>query len=688
MKGKKFTRIFRCLELKFKNKRAPFSSVSEKMQGNFVSKALWGVALVLAFFAVFSAVSVFADSGDFKPMSHGINVYLITTGNDWSTIETFTETFNFTITNTGDPVNPGNITHVNITVWNGTFAQYIVNSSTIFDPTDWSHTTINDSNGNILIIMWNTSTNPIIPNTNKSFWFDAQAPSVSANTTATWNINTMDDLNGTAAESKSTLVINDDIPPTSTITEPLNNTHWRNPIIVNGTASDPQSGVQYVEFCYAIVGNAYTCVTASGTTSWTYSWTPSANDIYNIDSRATDNLNNTEALGGALTITYDTVAPSFINSSAVPDHISPNASPGAGDNTSINATANDRLSGTLFYSFEVRNSASVLIKESGTVTGTNNTMVSWIWNGTDSNNNFVSEGYYNITISVWDLAGNNNTNHPTGGYNITVDNTYPIISNLQPSGTITDTTPILSLNTNEVTTCYYSNVSISNATNIFANTSSTFHDQQLELPYGTYTYYVKCLDSAQNDANASTTFTIQSPTPPIGETSGGGGGGFLPTGGKVFVNAPPSLETIPTLFAKVGKLFTYQVSADDPNDDPLTFSDDTILFNIGKENGIISFIPAESQIGSHKITITVSDGKLEASTSFILVIEPAEEETAPTVETLGPTGLFTFARASWIAALIIALVLGYITYRYYTKKKYGTSEPEEEVQPSEPSLLG
>ncbi|HIJ98320.1 TPA: hypothetical protein H1005_00040 [archaeon] len=684
MKGKKFTKISRCLELKFENKKVP----------------LWGVALAFSFFVVLSAIVVFADGG-VSENSHDPAINLLTTGNDNWTVETFVENFNFTVAN---PFGPDSIVAINVTVWNGTVAQFTVNNSTISDPVDWSHTTIQDGSGNILIIMWNTSANPIDTGEQLSFWFDAQAPLVSANTTASWLVETLDNVNGTGSATRPSTIINDDIPPTSTITAPLNNTHWRNPIIVNGTASDPQSGVQYVQFCFFEDGVGITCVNATGTTSWTYSWTPTNNNLYNITSSATDNLNNSAALccGQWLYVTYDTVAPG-IQYLGWTGSFSPGVNDGWQDTANLSVFANDSLSPTLSYFFTVYDSANNFVTSSGNPiifanVSESGTWAYWIWNGTNINGTMMPEGNYTYNFSVTDLAGNVNysvSNYPP----IFLDNTPPILSNIQPSGTIGDTTPILSLNTadnsNDFSTCLWSNITTSSYSNMssFANSTGFYHEQQLELPYGTYTYYLSCRDFAFNWANATTTFTIQPPPPPppLGGTSVGGGGS-LPTGGKVYVNAPPSIETIPTLFAKVGKLFTYQVSADDPNDDPLTFKDDTPLFAIGKETGLIAFVPKEADIGSHKITITVSDGKLETSASFILVVEPSGEEAAPQVvlETpAGPTGLFTFARASWIGALIVALVLGYVTYRYYTKKKYGDGEEEIPVVPSEeePSIL-
>lgn len=57
-------------------------------------------------------------------------------------------------------------------------------------------------------------------------------------------------------------------------------------------------------------------------------------------------------------------------------------------------------------------------------------------------------------------------------------------------------------------------------------------------------------------------------------------------------------------------LFYFNVSNNvtDVDNDPLLFYDNTTLFNINENTGIIAFTPTNSQIGNHSVKISVSDG--------------------------------------------------------------------------------
>ncbi|MDI6708628.1 MAG: PKD domain-containing protein, partial [Candidatus Thermoplasmatota archaeon] len=86
------------------------------------------------------------------------------------------------------------------------------------------------------------------------------------------------------------------------------------------------------------------------------------------------------------------------------------------------------------------------------------------------------------------------------------------------------------------------------------------------------------------------------------------------------LNTPPVIDPIENQTATVGIEFNLQVTASDPDGDALTFSEDTNLFDIDPATGLISFVPAESDVGTHIITITVSDGSESASTTFTLTV--------------------------------------------------------------------
>ncbi len=86
-------------------------------------------------------------------------------------------------------------------------------------------------------------------------------------------------------------------------------------------------------------------------------------------------------------------------------------------------------------------------------------------------------------------------------------------------------------------------------------------------------------------------------------------------------NARPAITAVPDTFAYEDSLYYYKVSAADTDTmDNLVFSDNTALFDISPDSGIISFTPVNNNVGQHNITIYVNDGLLMDSTSFLLTV--------------------------------------------------------------------
>ncbi len=85
---------------------------------------------------------------------------------------------------------------------------------------------------------------------------------------------------------------------------------------------------------------------------------------------------------------------------------------------------------------------------------------------------------------------------------------------------------------------------------------------------------------------------------------------------------PPRIQSINDTTAIEDSLFVMQVTAADSNAaDSLLFSDDTPLFDINSQTGLISFTPENSDVGTHEITIFVTDGISKDSTQFELTIQ-------------------------------------------------------------------
>ncbi|MCL4498801.1 MAG: Ig-like domain-containing protein, partial [Chloroflexi bacterium] len=97
--------------------------------------------------------------------------------------------------------------------------------------------------------------------------------------------------------------------PSSSISAPANGSSINgSSYTVKGSASDADSGVAKVEV--SMDGGA-TWNQATGTTSWTCSWTLPANGAYSIKSRATDSAGNVETPATGVAVTVDNTPPNI-----------------------------------------------------------------------------------------------------------------------------------------------------------------------------------------------------------------------------------------------------------------------------------------------------------------------------------------------------------------------------------------
>jgi hypothetical protein len=106
------------------------------------------------------------------------------------------------------------------------------------------------------------------------------------------------------------------------------------------------------------------------------------------------------------------------------------------------------------------------------------------------------------------------------------------------------------------------------------------------------------------------------------------------------VNDPPTLDFLPPQFALQGRLFQLKIVAGDPDlkSDPtekLRFSDDSAIFNINNDTGLISFTPTNDQLGIWIANITVTDkGGLSSTTSLTITVTNANDP--PSIESIPP----------------------------------------------------
>ncbi len=97
------------------------------------------------------------------------------------------------------------------------------------------------------------------------------------------------------------------------------------------------------------------------------------------------------------------------------------------------------------------------------------------------------------------------------------------------------------------------------------------------------------------------------------------------------VQDPPEIEPIPDQQAYCYAVFSYQVAASDPDNDTLTYYDNTTLFDLNPSTGLINFTPISDNIGNYSINIIVGDGTYNSSTLMNLSIF---NNTAPVIDSI------------------------------------------------------
>lgn len=104
-------------------------------------------------------------------------------------------------------------------------------------------------------------------------------------------------------------------------------------------------------------------------------------------------------------------------------------------------------------------------------------------------------------------------------------------------------------------------------------------------------------------------------------------------------NVAPIIISEPIITATEDQLYSYQVEASDPNGDILTYS--SIIkpegMSIDSESGLISWTPANNQVGIHQVIIEISDGKLSTTQSF--EIEVSNVNNPPQILSYSPDSL-------------------------------------------------
>ena len=97
---------------------------------------------------------------------------------------------------------------------------------------------------------------------------------------------------------------------------------------------------------------------------------------------------------------------------------------------------------------------------------------------------------------------------------------------------------------------------------------------------------------------------------------------------EVINNTPPYFNpALENKTADEGELFTYDINATDPQNDSITYADNTPLFDMS-QTGLINFTPSCNNISNHTITITLTDA-LGAYSNGNFTLEIVHKPNAP-----------------------------------------------------------
>jgi PKD repeat protein len=135
-------------------------------------------------------------------------------------------------------------------------------------------------------------------------------------------------------------------------------------------------------------------------------------------------------------------------------------------------------------------------------------------------------------------------------------------------------------------------------------------------------------------------------------------------------NDPPVMDDIPIQYAVVGERYTFTIQAFDVDDSQLTFSDDSTIFNIDPESGMISFVPQKGDEGIHTIKIFAVDER------------DGQDEKTMTLEIQGipDSAEDGFDGLIWIPLVILIVAIAIILLFLLTRRK--EDEEEKDVKPT------
>lgn len=287
-------------------------------------------------------------------------------------------------------------------------------------------------------------------------------------------------VNGVSSVQSSTVSFTVDTgAPSSAITAPSANALFNTaPIAISGTASDATSSVSSVAI--SINGGAW--ITVSGTSSWSYAFTPSADGTYTVQSRATDAAGNLESPTSSRTFTYDTTAPETSITS------------GPSGSTSATSAA---------FAFSATETATFECSLDGAAFATCASGQSY---------SSLANGSHTFRVRATDAAGNVDATPASRTW--TVDTVPPTVTfTSTPPSLDNSATPTFSFISNEPGSTF--ECSLDSGT--FASCSSP--SNLSGLADGSHTYRVRATDAAGNTGTATYTWTVDRTGPSVTLTS-------------------------------------------------------------------------------------------------------------------------------------------------------------------------
>ncbi len=131
------------------------------------------------------------------------------------------------------------------------------------------------------------------------------------------------------------------------------------------------------------------------------------------------------------------------------------------------------------------------------------------------------------------------------------------------------------------------------------------------------------------------------------------------------VNQPPSITSTPVTSAVVGGSYQYDVTANDPDGDTLTFSLTVAPagMSIDSASGLITWVPSAGQVGSQSVTVRASDGQAFVEQSFNISVTTelspldVNVSASPDIIDLNDTTTITVAPLGGVGTVEISLTV-------------------------------